>query len=243
MPAPNLCAVGLYKSYKKRMVVQDVSVRLAAQEIVGLLGPNGSGKTTTFRMIVGLTAADAGRVLLSGKDISATFLHQRARAGIGFLPQGASVFRKLSVEDNLRVPLQARWGARAAKIQPRVDRLIEEFHLQTVRHTLGMDLSGGERRRTEIARALAAEPQFILLDEPFTGIDPIATAEIAQLIVSLHKRGLGVLLTEHNVKETLHICDRCYIMNAGNIIAAGSTEEIVRNPQVKKVYLGEDFVL
>lgn len=243
MTKAGLRAVGLRKRYGKRVVVKSVSLRLFAGEIVGLLGPNGSGKTTTFQMMVGLTPSDGGRVLLFGEDISAAFLHQRARRGIGFLPQGASVFRKLSVEDNLLVALQARWGARSDMIQPRLNRLIDEFHLHKLRATLGMDLSGGERRRTEIARALAAEPQFILLDEPFAGIDPIATAEIGQLILSLHERGLGVLLSEHNVKETLRICDRCYIMHEGKIIAKGGAEEIMSNRKARQYYLGENFTL
>lgn len=243
MTQPSLRAIKLRKRYKKRVVVDGISLRLVPGEIVGLLGPNGSGKTTTFQMIVGLTNQDDGRVLLSEQDISTMFLHQRARLGIGFLPQGASVFRKLSVEDNLRVALEARWRACPAEMEPRLEKLIKEFHLDTVRGTLGMDLSGGERRRTEIARALATEPSFILLDEPFAGIDPIATAEISELILSLRERKVGVLLTEHNVKETLHICDRCYILNEGKIIAAGSSEELIRDPQVKKVYLGENFIL
>ena len=241
-PQLRLCAVGLHKRYKKRVVVNDVSLQLNPGEVVGLLGPNGSGKTTTFQMIVGLAPLDGGQVLLSGRDISGMFLHQRARCGIGFLPQGASVFRKLSVEDNLRVALQARCTD-ATEIQSRLEKLIEEFNLETVRNTRGMDLSGGERRRTEIARILATEPDFVLLDEPFAGIDPITVADISQLILLLHERGLGVLLTEHNVKETLRICDRCYIINEGHIIAAGSSEEITDNPQVKRVYLGEDFIL
>lgn len=237
-----LSAHNLAKSYRRRQVVQDVSLEVNSGEIVGLLGPNGAGKTTCFYMIVGLTRQDRGRVQIDGKDITALPLHGRARHGIGYLPQEASVFRKLSVIDNLLAVLETRKLPRQER-QQKAEELLEEFHLTHIRKSLGMSLSGGERRRVEIARALAADPTFILLDEPFAGVDPISVHDIQQIISHLRDRGIGVLITDHNVRETLDICERAYIIGEGHVIAAGTPEQVLDDPKVRKVYLGENFRL
>ncbi len=233
----------LTKSYRARQVVKDVSLEVAGGEIVGLLGPNGAGKTTSFRMIVGLISHDNGEIKLNGADITNLATEERARLGLGYLPQDASVFRKLSVEDNILAVLEVRQDLNEMERTRMVEGLMREFHITHVRESLGGSLSGGERRRTEIARALATEPEFILLDEPFAGVDPISVADIKQIINHLKDRGIGVLITDHNVKETLAICNRAYIVSDGRIIAEGNTEEILANEQVRKVYLGEDFTI
>ena len=233
----------LTKSYRARQVVKDVSLEVAGGEIVGLLGPNGAGKTTSFRMIVGLISHDNGEIKLNGTDITNLATEERARLGLGYLPQDASVFRKLSVEDNILAVLEVRQDLNEMERTRMVEGLMREFHITHVRESLGGSLSGGERRRTEIARALATEPEFILLDEPFAGVDPISVADIKQIINHLKDRGIGVLITDHNVKETLAICNRAYIVSDGRIIAEGNTEEILANEQVRKVYLGEDFTI
>jgi lipopolysaccharide export system ATP-binding protein len=233
----------LTKSYRARQVVKDVSLEVAGGEIVGLLGPNGAGKTTSFRMIVGLISLDNGEIKLNGTDITHLATEERARLGLGYLPQDASVFRKLSVEDNILAVLEVRQDLNEMERNRMVEGLMREFHITHVRESLGSSLSGGERRRTEIARALATEPEFILLDEPFAGVDPISVADIKQIINHLKDRGIGILITDHNVKETLTICNRAYIVSDGRIIAEGSTEEILANEQVRKVYLGENFTI
>jgi lipopolysaccharide export system ATP-binding protein len=237
-----LAATGLAKSYKKRQVVRDLSLELSAGEVVGLLGPNGAGKTTAFYMIVGLVPCDAGRIMVGDTDVTLLPMHRRAQLGLGYLPQEASVFRKLSVEDNVMAVLETRPMDRAAREQ-RLERLLEELRIGHVRRTLGMSLSGGERRRVEIARALAAEPRFMLLDEPFAGVDPLSVLDIQRIIRELTLRGIGVLITDHNVRETLGVCGRAYIVNQGTVIAAGTAEEVLANPQVREVYLGESFRL
>ncbi len=231
----------LTKTYRARQVVKDVSLEVAGGEVIGLLGPNGAGKTTSFRMIVGLVAVDNGSIMMNGENITALATEERAQLGLGYLPQDASVFRKLSVEDNILAVLEVRKALSEMERKRMAEGLMREFHITHVRESLGGSLSGGERRRTEIARALASEPEFILLDEPFAGVDPISVTDIKQIINHLKERGIGVLITDHNVKETLGICDRAYIVSDGNIIAEGSTEEILANEQVRKVYLGEDF--
>ena len=238
-----LQALNLAKSYKGRAVVKDVSLEVRSGEIVGLLGPNGAGKTTCFYMIVGIVANDAGRILLDDKDITPLPLHGRARAGLGYLPQEASVFRKLSVADNISAILETRRDLNAAKRREQLEALLEEFHITHIRNSLGMALSGGERRRVEIARALAVDPAFILLDEPFAGVDPISVNDIKQIVRHLRDRGIGVLITDHNVRETLDICEKAYIVGEGHIIAEGSAEDVLSNPQVRKTYLGEHFQL
>ena len=238
-----LAAAHLRKRYRDRTVVEDVSLRLASGEIVGLLGPNGAGKTTCFYMIVGLVRMDEGAILLDGEDLSRAPMHLRARAGIGYLPQEESVFRRLSVEDNLYAIAELRTGLTRAERRDLVDRLIDEFRLGGIRATLGERLSGGERRRLEIARALASEPAFILLDEPFAGIDPISVDDLKTEIRGLARRRIGVLITDHNVRETLDICDRAYIVNEGHIIAEGAPDAILGNETVRQVYLGERFEL
>ena len=238
-----LRAEGLVKSYKSRTVVNGVSLEVNAGEIVGLLGPNGAGKTTSFYMIVGLVPRDAGRVLLDGKDISGQAVHSRARSGVGYLPQEASVFRKLTVEDNILAILETRPELDAGKRQEILENLLEELNIGHIRASLGISLSGGERRRVEIARALAAEPRFILLDEPFAGVDPISVIDIQRIVSHLKERGIGVLITDHNVRETLGICERAYIISEGQVIAEGNSSEILENQQVRKVYLGDDFRL
>jgi lipopolysaccharide export system ATP-binding protein len=237
-----LKATGLAKSYKSRQVVRNLSLELDNGEVVGLLGPNGAGKTTAFYMIVGLVPCDAGRILLGDVDLTLLPMHRRAQLGLGYLPQEASVFRKLSVEDNIMAILETRDMERAAREQ-RLEQLLEELRIGHVRKTLGLALSGGERRRVEIARALAAEPRFMLLDEPFAGVDPLSVLDIQRIIRELTQRGIGVLITDHNVRETLGVCSRAYIVNQGTVIASGSAEEVLANPQVREVYLGESFRL
>ncbi|MBV8341140.1 MAG: LPS export ABC transporter ATP-binding protein [Gammaproteobacteria bacterium] len=237
-----LRAAGLAKSYKSRQVVRDLSLELTSGEVVGLLGPNGAGKTTAFYMIVGLVPCDAGRIHLGDQDVTLLPMHRRAQLGLGYLPQEASVFRKLSVEDNVMAILETRNMERAAREQ-RLEQLLEELRIGHVRRSLGLALSGGERRRVEIARALAAEPRFMLLDEPFAGVDPLSVLDIQRIIRELTHRGIGVLITDHNVRETLGVCARAYIVNQGTVIASGSAEEVLANPQVREVYLGESFRL
>jgi lipopolysaccharide export system ATP-binding protein len=238
-----LRASNLAKSYKQKKVVIDVSVEIRSGEIVGLLGPNGAGKTTCFYMIVGLVPEDNGRITIDSQDITAMPMHGRARKGIGYLPQEASVFRKLSVRDNIMAILETRKELSRADRQSRVEELLEEFHITHIRDSVGMALSGGERRRVEIARALAMEPAFILLDEPFAGVDPISVSDIKQIIRHLRDKGIGVLITDHNVRETLDICENAYIVSGGHIIASGNAEAILGNQQVKEVYLGNEFRL
>lgn len=238
-----LKARGLQKSYKGRQVVADVSLTVNTGQVVGLLGPNGAGKTTSFYMIVGLVQRDAGSITIDDQDISHQPMHVRARAGIGYLPQEASIFRRLSVADNLMAVLETRKDLNAAGRDEKREQLLEEFNITHIRDSLGMSLSGGERRRVEIARALAADPRFILLDEPFAGVDPISVIDIKKIILHLRDRGLGVLITDHNVRETLDVCERAYIVSHGHRIAAGTPAEILADEQVKKVYLGEQFSL
>ena len=236
-----LKAEHLAKSYGGREVVKDVSIRVESGQIVGLLGPNGAGKTTCFYMIVNLVQADRGRIMIDDEDISHLPMHGRARKGIGYLPQEASVFRKLSVADNIMAILQIRKDLNRKGRADELERLLGELHIDHIRDSLGMALSGGERRRVEIARALAADPRFILLDEPFAGVDPIAVKDIHTIVSHLQGRGIGVLVTDHNVREMLGICSRAYILNAGQVIAEGSPDEIEANETVRRVYLGEDF--
>ena len=238
-----LTAENLAKSYKKRSVVTDVSLEVKSGEIVGLLGPNGAGKTTTFYMVVGIVQRDAGKILIDGEDISLLPLHERARRGIGYLPQEASIFRRLSVYDNLMAVLEIRHDLNSEQRKERAEKLMEEFSITHLRDNVGQSLSGGERRRVEIARALAANPKFILLDEPFAGVDPISVLDIKKIIQHLRDYGLGVLITDHNVRETLDVCERAYIVSQGHLIAHGSPEMILENEQVKRVYLGEGFRL
>ena len=237
-----LKATGLAKSYKSRQVVKDLSLELDSGEVVGLLGPNGAGKTTAFYMIVGLVPCDAGRIVLGDVDLTLLPMDRRARLGLGYLPQEASVFRKLSVEDNVLAILETRDMERAAR-EERLEQLLAELRIGHVRKTQGLALSGGERRRVEIARALAAEPRFMLLDEPFAGVDPLSVLDIQRIIRELTERGIGVLITDHNVRETLGVCARAYIVNQGTVIASGTAEEVRANPQVREVYLGESFRL
>lgn len=238
-----LKADNIKKSYKSRDVVRGVSLEIAAGEAVGLLGPNGAGKTTTFYMIVGLVRPNSGSISLDQTDITNLPMHARARMGVGYLPQEASVFRKLSVKDNIIAILEARKGLTRAARESQLEELLEELHITHIRDSLGMSLSGGERRRVEIARALAADPLFILLDEPFAGVDPISVIDIQKIIRQLTDRGIGVLITDHNVRETLGICNRAYILSDGELIASGTPETVLSNKQVKKVYLGDDFKL
>ncbi|MGQ4276669.1 LPS export ABC transporter ATP-binding protein [Pseudidiomarina sp. E22-M8] len=238
-----LIAEHLAKSYKKRQVVKDVSLTVESGKVIGLLGPNGAGKTTTFYMIVGLAGHDKGRILLDDEDISLLPMHERARRGIGYLPQESSIFRKLTVRDNIMAILETRKELDANAREEKVDSLLEEFHIGHIANSLGMSLSGGERRRVEIARALAAEPAFILLDEPFAGVDPISVIDIKKIIEHLRNRGIGVLITDHNVRETLSVCEHAYIVSHGELIAAGDAHTILSNQQVKDVYLGEQFTL
>jgi lipopolysaccharide export system ATP-binding protein len=238
-----LRAIGLAKSYRARAVVQNLSVEVNNGEVVGLLGPNGAGKTTAFYMIVGLVPCDAGRIHLGEEDLTFLAVHKRAQLGLGYLPQEASIFRKLSVEANVLAILEARKDLDQAARERRLEELLEELRIGHVRKTLGMSLSGGERRRVEIARALAAEPRFMLLDEPFAGVDPLSVLDIQRIIRELTSRDIGVLITDHNVRETLGVCSRAYIVNQGTVIAAGTAEEILANPQVREVYLGESFRL
>jgi len=234
-------AHGLVKRFRKRTVVREVSLAVGAGEIVGLLGPNGAGKTTSFYMMVGLIAPDGGRIEIDGKDVTREPMHERARLGVGYLPQEASVFRRLSVADNILAILELRDDLTRKTRKAELERLLEEQHIGHIRDGEGLSLSGGERRRVEIARALAANPRFILLDEPFAGVDPIAVKDIHTIITQLRERGIGVLVTDHNVREMLKICARAYILNAGQVIAAGTPEAIEADERVRRVYLGEDF--
>ena len=233
----------LAKSYKKRQVVKDVSLNVSTGEAVGLLGPNGAGKTTCFYMIVGMVTNDQGGIFIDGEDITQDAMHARAQKGVGYLPQEASIFRKMSVEDNILAILETRKELTKAERLEKLENLLEEFHVTHIRKNLGMALSGGERRRVEIARALAMNPKFILLDEPFAGVDPISVGDIKQIIRHLQNSGIGVLITDHNVRETLDICDKAYIVGNGHIIASGDADTIINNEQVKKIYLGDDFRL
>jgi len=236
-------AKGLHKKYRGRRVVDDVSLRVQSGEVVGLLGPNGAGKTTCFYMIVGLIPLDSGTIMLDGLDMGRLAMHERARLGLGYLPQEASVFRNLSVEDNIMAILETIPDLSPQARQSRLDHLLQELHIADRRTTIGISLSGGERRRVEIARALATQPRFILLDEPFAGVDPISVIDIQQHITHLKQLGIGILITDHNVRETLKICDRAYILSDGKVLTDGRPEEILYNENVRKVYLGEDFRL
>lgn len=239
----HLIAANLAKSYKNRRVIGDVSLRVESGQVVGLLGPNGAGKTTCFYMIVGMIAPDQGRVLLDDQDITPLPMHGRAKRGIGYLPQEASIFRRLTVEDNIMAILETRKDLNKAERRERLDQLLGEFHIEHIRHSFGMSLSGGERRRAEIARGLATDPAFILLDEPFAGVDPISVNDIKSIVRHLKDRGIGVLITDHNVRETLDICDNAYIVSEGHILAEGKADDILANQQVRDVYLGQDFRL
>ncbi|HIA09409.1 MAG TPA: LPS export ABC transporter ATP-binding protein [Chromatiaceae bacterium] len=236
-----LSAEHLVKSYADRRVVNEVSVSVRSGEVVGLLGPNGAGKTTCFYMIVGLVNADAGAIFLDEMDITGHPMHVRARLGVGYLPQEPSIFRKLTVEDNLRAIIELNKDANDDEQQETLDGLLHDFHIGHLRDSLALSLSGGERRRLEIARALAANPQFILLDEPFAGVDPISVIDIQRIVKALTERGIGVLITDHNVRETLGSCDRAYIISEGQVIAEGNAETILADRQVRDVYLGHDF--
>jgi lipopolysaccharide export system ATP-binding protein len=238
-----LTVTGLAKSYKSRQVLRDLSLDISSGEVVGLLGPNGAGKTTAFYMIVGLIPCQQGRIVLDDVDITALPMHRRAQLGIGYLPQEASVFRKLSVADNVLAILETRTDLDAEGRERRLVELLEELHIGHIRESIGISLSGGERRRVEIARALAAEPKFMLLDEPFAGVDPLSVIDIQRIIRQLTARGIGVLITDHNVRETLGICGRAYIVSQGVVLAQGTAEEILAHPQVREVYLGHDFRL
>jgi|TARA_R110000868_G_scaffold56326_3_gene174364 lipopolysaccharide export system ATP-binding protein len=238
-----LKATHLAKSYKSRQVVRDVSLEVSSGQIVGLLGPNGAGKTTTFYMIVGLVPLDKGSIYIDQQELTLQPMHIRARQGIGYLPQEASIFRKLTVYQNLMAILQTRKELSAEQRELQADALLDEFNINHIRNSLGMSLSGGERRRVEIARALAAEPKFILLDEPFAGVDPISVNDIKKIIQHLRDRGIGVLITDHNVRETLDVCEKAYIVSHGELIAAGTAEEVLSDQRVRDVYLGEQFRL
>ena len=233
----------LKKSYKKRTIITDASLHVNSSEVVGLLGPNGAGKTTCFYMIVGLVACDEGEILLDKEDITDLPMHLRARHGIGYLAQEASIFRKLSVANNIYAILETRNDLDRQGRRNKLESLLEEFQITHIRDSLGISLSGGERRRVEIARALATEPSFILLDEPFAGVDPISVIEIQKIVTHLKERGIGVLITDHNVRETLSICDRAYILGNGAILTEGSPSDILQNEQVREIYLGKDFKL
>ena len=238
-----LVAQGLRKRYKSREVVRDFGLTLDAGEVVGLLGPNGAGKTTCFYMIVGLVAADAGRIVLDGRDITTEPMYQRAKLGVGYLPQEPSVFRKLSVADNLRLVLELRDDLDGDGVERELSSLLDELQIGHVADQLGASLSGGERRRCEIARALAAKPRLMLLDEPFAGVDPISVGEIQRIVTHLKNRGIGVLITDHNVRETLGICDRAYILAEGSVLAQGAPDALLADPDVRRVYLGDAFRL
>jgi lipopolysaccharide export system ATP-binding protein len=237
-----LRAERLKKRYKSRVVVKDVSLEVSSGEVVGLLGPNGAGKTTCFYMMVGLVPVDGGHIHLDGKEISHLAMHSRARLGLSYLPQEASVFRKLTVEENIRAVLELQ-NLPEEQVQERLDGLLRDLSIAHLHHSTALSLSGGERRRVEIARALATRPSFILLDEPFAGVDPIAVLDIQKIIGFLKERGIGILITDHNVRETLGICDRAYIINDGSVLAFGKPDEIVYNESVRRVYLGENFRL
>ncbi len=243
MTISKLMAIGLAKAYKGRKVVKNVSMQVSAGQVVGLLGPNGAGKTTSFYMIVGLVESDNGEIILNGEDLTLAPMHERARKGIGYLPQEASIFRKLSVYDNIMAILQTRTELSDAEREEKLEHLVEEFNIGHIKDNLGMSLSGGERRRVEIARALAAEPKFILLDEPFAGVDPISVGDIKKIILHLKERGIGVLITDHNVRETLDVCEHAYIVSHGELIAEGNSDQILANQHVRDVYLGEQFTL
>ena len=238
-----LAAHHLIKNYNQRPVVNGVSLAVDTGEVVGLLGPNGAGKTTSFYMMVGLVKADAGEITLDSQDITHYPMYLRAQLGIGYLPQEASIFRKLSVADNIRAVLELRGDLTRGQIDLAIEDLLQELHIPHLRKQMALSLSGGERRRLEIARALASNPRFILLDEPFAGVDPISVEDIKNIILHLKDRGIGVLITEHNVRETLGICDRAYILNEGRVIAEGGADAIVANEEVRKVYLGDKFSL
>ena len=238
-----LSVQGISKSYKLRQVVKSLSVEIKSGEVVGLLGPNGAGKTTAFYMIVGLISADRGKILLDGKDLTTQPMHRRAKLGLGYLPQEASIFRKLTVEQNILAILEIRDDLDLAGRERELENLLEELHVDHVRSSLGVSLSGGERRRVEIARSLAADPLFVLLDEPFAGVDPISVLDIQRIIKHLCERDIGVLITDHNVRETLGICSRAYILSDGSLIASGSPTSILENQHVREVYLGQEFKL
>ena len=238
---PQLLAHHLAKSYGKRAIVKDVSIAVDSGQVVGLLGPNGAGKTTCFYMIIGLIAADEGHIYIDNKDISALAMHGRAKAGVGYLPQEASIFRKLTVTQNIMAILQTRSQLTQPERDQKLNNLLDEFNIQHIRDSLGMSLSGGERRRVEIARALASDPKFILLDEPFAGVDPISVGDIKSIIAHLRQRGIGILITDHNVRDALDICDIAYIVSEGYILTSGSSDEILANQKVKEVYLGDSF--
>ena len=238
-----LSAQHIKKRFKMRDVVNDISLDIKSGEVVGLLGPNGAGKTTAFYMIVGLIRCDAGKIMLDDTDLTPMPMHQRARLGLGYLPQEASIFRKLTVTDNIMAILQTRQELRRDDRQRLLEDLLDELNISHIRNSQGINLSGGERRRVEIARALAAEPRFIMLDEPFAGVDPITVLDIQRIIQHLTKRDIGVLITDHSVREALGICDRAYILANGEMIACGSADEIVKNEHVQQVYLGDDFKL
>lgn len=236
-----LSVQGIYKSYRSRQVVNDISLTVNSSEIVGLLGPNGAGKTTSFHMIVGLIPCDSGEIYLDERDISLLPMEKRARLGLGYLPQESSIFRKLTVEENILAVLELRRNLSKAEARRRTEALLHEFHVAHLRDSMGMSLSGGERRRVEIARALATEPRFLLLDEPFAGIDPISINDIQRITGYLREKGIGILITDHNVWEALGACDRVYIVNEGKILAEGTPDEILENETVRDVYLGFDF--
>ncbi len=238
-----LKAQNISKSYKLLEVVKDISLEITSGEVVGLLGPNGAGKTTAFYIIVGLVMADKGSIFLDDKDITQLNMHKRAGLGLGYLPQEASIFRKLTVEENILSILEYQSHLTQPEREQKLDQLIEELHISHVKKNLGINLSGGERRRVEIARALAADPRFILLDEPFAGVDPISVLDIQRIIKHLKDQKIGILITDHNVRETLGICERAYILNEGSLIASGTPDEILKNDYVKEVYLGQDFRL
>jgi len=238
-----LGAEAIFKSYRSRQVVNGVTLEVKSGEVVGLLGPNGAGKTTSFYMIVGLVPCDKGRLYIDDHDITALPMHARARMGVGYLPQEASVFRKLSVEDNIKAILQVQPEMSKQEQEELLENLMQELHIGHIRESMGMSLSGGERRRVEIARTLAMRPDFILLDEPFAGVDPISVIDIQRIISHLQEKNIGVLITDHNVRETLGICERAYIMSEGQVIAQGRPDEVLANEHVRKVYLGEHFKL
>ncbi|MFW1753640.1 LPS export ABC transporter ATP-binding protein [Acinetobacter wanghuae] len=238
-----LCIKHLAKNYSKRWVVKDVSFSMQSGQIVGLLGPNGAGKTTSFYMVVGLVRMDKGEIYLDDLDLSDLAMHERARKGIGYLPQEASIFRKLTISENIMAILETRKDLSKAERQTRLAELLADFKITHIKDSLGMSVSGGERRRAEIARALAADPKFMLLDEPFAGVDPISVGDIKDIIMTLKERGIGVLITDHNVRETLAICEHAYIVSEGAVIAEGAPAEILQNETVRKVYLGDDFTV
>ncbi|EDP46712.1 LPS export ABC transporter ATP-binding protein [Rickettsiella grylli] len=238
-----LNAIHLTKRYHSRIVVENVSLELETGEVIGLLGPNGAGKTTSFYLIVGLVTCTQGKILLNNQNITHLPMHARAKAGIGYLPQEPSIFRKLTVADNILAILQLRHDLSKEQRKQHLENLLREFHITPIRDTLGIRLSGGERRRVEIARALAMEPKFMLLDEPFAGIDPISVVDIKRMIIHLSQRGIGVLITDHNVRETLAICKRAYIVNEGKTIYVGTPQEVLKNQRVREIYLGHEFDL